>query len=143
MSNGVFAEAEQMPADAFESSRAKTATTVKEKKRGFIQKWFDKKIIIAAEHAQQVNRMKEQVLVANEMSRKERRLMEDRQLSVEPMRFSLYRANGGYVVETNMRNRNDRNTIGESSTTKLHIITDAKDLGEELAKIVTLENLRA
>lgn len=144
MSNGAWAEAEEMPAEVSQPQRAKTATTVKEKKRGFIQKWFDKKIISAAEHAQQVNRIRDQGLVERNMPRKEReRVMEDRQLSVEPMRFSLYRANGGYVVETNMRNRNDRNTIGESSTTKLHIITDAKDLGEELAKIVTLENLRA
>jgi hypothetical protein len=88
--------------------RAKTISTVKEKKRGFFQRWFDKKIISAAEHVKELNRIRDQGLVERDMSRKERaRVMEDRQLSVDPIRFSLYRANGGYVVETNMRNRND------------------------------------
>jgi hypothetical protein len=53
------------------------------------------------------------------------------------MRFNLYKANGGFVIETRLYDeRNDRNI------NKLHVITEDKDLGEELGKIITMESLR-
>lgn len=53
------------------------------------------------------------------------------------MNFTVYRANGGHVIETRVYDRHkDRNNNG------LHIITDDKDLGEEIAKIITFEHLR-
>jgi hypothetical protein len=53
------------------------------------------------------------------------------------MRFNLYKANGGFVVETRLYDeRNDRNI------NKLHIVTENQDLGEELGKIITMESLR-
>jgi hypothetical protein len=58
-------------------------------------------------------------------------------LHSEPFRFSIYRANGGTVVETRSWNsKNDQND------TRLHIITDDNDLGQSLAKIITMETLR-
>lgn len=63
--------------------------------------------------------------------------VEEANLQSDGMRFQLYKASGGYIVETrNYDRRNDRNDV------KLHIITDDKDLGEELGKIITLEALR-
>lgn len=54
------------------------------------------------------------------------------------MNFSIHRANGGYVVQYSQYDkRTDR------SDTKLHIVTDDKDLGEELGKIISFESLRA
>lgn len=53
------------------------------------------------------------------------------------MNFSVYRANGGYVIEHRVY---DRKT--DRSDNSLHIITDEKDLGEEIAKIITFENIR-
>lgn len=53
------------------------------------------------------------------------------------MNFTIHKANGGYVVQYNQY---DKST--ERSDTKLHIITDDKDLGEELGKIISFEILR-
>lgn len=53
------------------------------------------------------------------------------------MRFSLHKANGGFVIETRLYDeRNDRNI------NKLYIVTENQDLGEELGKIITMESLR-
>jgi len=58
-------------------------------------------------------------------------------VSSEGMRFQLYRASGGYVVETRYYDqKNDR------SHNKLYIIRDDQDVGEEIGKIITMESLR-
>jgi len=57
--------------------------------------------------------------------------------STEPIRFSVYRASGGMVVETRTYDRRK-----DQSNNQLHIITDDKDLGKELGRIITLEVLR-
>jgi hypothetical protein len=58
-------------------------------------------------------------------------------VSSEGMRFQLYRASGGYVVETRYYDqKNDR------SHNKLYIIRDDQDVGEEMGKIITMESLR-
>jgi hypothetical protein len=50
----------------------------------------------------------------------------------------VYKASGGTVIETSVYDRHkDRHHTG------LYVITDDKDLGEELNKIITMENLRA
>jgi len=54
------------------------------------------------------------------------------------MNFTVYRANGGHIIEHRIYDkRTDRTTNG------LHIITDDKDLGEEIGKIITYEQLRS
>jgi len=58
-------------------------------------------------------------------------------LGTDPMRLSIYRANGGTVVETRVYDRHkDRNQ------TQLHIVSHDDDLGHSLAKIITMESLR-
>jgi hypothetical protein len=53
------------------------------------------------------------------------------------IRFQVYKANGGMVVETSTYDRHkDRSHSG------LYIITDGKDLGQEIAKIITMETLK-
>jgi hypothetical protein len=54
------------------------------------------------------------------------------------MNFTLYRANGGYIIEHRVY---DHKT--ECNNSSLHIITEEKNLGEEIAKIITFENLRS
>ena len=62
---------------------------------------------------------------------------EGARLSSEGMRFQLYRASGGYVVETRIYDhRNDRND------TKMYVITEEQDVGHEIGKIITMESLR-
>jgi hypothetical protein len=73
-------------------------------------------------------------------------LVQDRMLSSRPLNFSLYRANGGWIVET--RNHNDfrvhqgLGTANEESRPKLHIVHDDQDLGTALGKIIFMENLQ-
>jgi hypothetical protein len=58
-------------------------------------------------------------------------------LSSEGMRFQLYRAAGGYVVETRYYdNKQDRHFH------KLHIIKEEDDVGHAIGKIITMESLR-
>ena len=62
---------------------------------------------------------------------------EEASLSSDGMRFQLYRASGGYVVETRYYDRrNDRNE------NKMYIITESQDVGHEIGKIITMESLR-
>ena len=50
----------------------------------------------------------------------------------------VYKASGGTVIETNVYDRHkDRHHNG------LYVVTDDKNLGDELNKIITMENLRA
>ena len=58
-------------------------------------------------------------------------------LSGEGMRFHLYRASGGYVVETRYYDeKNDRNHY------KLYIVKEDEDVGDAMGKIITMESLR-
>lgn len=62
----------------------------------------------------------------------------ERSLSTHGMNFSVYRADGGFVIETRQYDRKrDENNMN------LHIITDDKDLGSEIGKIITYQNLRS
>lgn len=54
------------------------------------------------------------------------------------MNFTVYRANGGHVIEHRIY---DRKTDRHNNS--LHIVTDDRDLGEEIGKIITYENLRS
>lgn len=53
------------------------------------------------------------------------------------LRFNLYRANSGVVVEVQKQGR--YNEIDDQ--TGLYIITDDEDLGDHLSKIVTIEKI--
>jgi len=62
---------------------------------------------------------------------------ESRGLNSEGMRFDLFKASGGYIVETRYYDaKTDRNH------NKLHIIKDDQDIGEAMGKIITMESLR-
>ena len=61
----------------------------------------------------------------------------DEGLSTEPMRLSIYRANGGTIVETRTYDRQK-----DRSQNQLHIVGHDQDLGHSLAKIITMESLR-
>lgn len=89
----------------------------------FLQKWLDSK---------NKNRIKKAELTSPSPI--------ERSHSIESrgMNFTLYRANGGYIIEHRVYDhKTDRNN------NSLHIITEEKNLGEEIAKIITYENLRS
>ena len=53
------------------------------------------------------------------------------------IRITAYKAQGGMVVETNFYDR-----IKDRNFKTLHIITDDKDLGREIGRIITMETLK-
>ena len=52
-------------------------------------------------------------------------------------RLNVYSASGGTIIETTKYDRQKDN-----HKHSLHVVTDDKELGEELAKIITMESLR-
>jgi hypothetical protein len=60
-----------------------------------------------------------------------------RRLDQHGMNFTIYSANGGYVMEYNTY---DPRT--DERSTALHIITSDQDLGQSIAHIITFEMLR-
>ena len=72
--------------------------------------------------------------------------VQDRMLNSRPLSFNLYRANGGWIVET--KKQVDPNSIhglstsNEESRPRLHIVHDDQDLGTAIGKIIFMENLQ-
>jgi len=62
---------------------------------------------------------------------------EGSQLDSDGLRLQIYKASGGYVVETRSYDR-----VKDRSYNTMHVITEAEDLGERLGKIVMMEALR-
>lgn len=62
---------------------------------------------------------------------------EARGLNSDGMRFDLFKASGGYIVETRYYDAKTDRTHN-----KLHIIKDDQDIGEAMGKIITMESLR-
>ena len=52
-------------------------------------------------------------------------------------RLNVYGASGGTIIETTKYDRKN-----DDNRHSLHVITEDKDLGEELSKIITMESLR-
>ena len=63
---------------------------------------------------------------------------ETSRISATGIRFEVYRANGGTVVETRRQDRRSGDSIYE-----LHVISGEQDVGAEIGKIITLEALKA
>jgi hypothetical protein len=95
----------------------------------FFRKWFAKKCRQAWEDARndeaEMPISKAQLVTAS------------RSIDSNGMNFTVYRANGGHVIETRQYDRKRDN-----NDHSLHIITDDKDLGEEIGKIITFERLK-
>ena len=58
-------------------------------------------------------------------------------LGGEGMRFQLFRASGGYVIETRRYDqKNDQNYYN------LYIVKEDEDVGHAMGKIITMESLK-
>ena len=64
-------------------------------------------------------------------------LVEADRLSSEGMRLQIYKASGGYVIET--RSYDSHKDRHHNS---MHVITEEQDLGDALGKIVMMEALK-
>jgi hypothetical protein len=76
-------------------------------------------------------------LMKDELEEDVPQLVEQDRLSSDGMRLQIYRASGGYVVETrSYDSHKDRNF------NTMHVITEDQDLGDALGKIVMMEALK-
>ena len=98
-----------------------------------IIKWFKNKVIEWVKEDWNKARPEQDVLVSNSIGT----VSKGRRLDQHGMNFTIYSANGGYVMEYSMYNpkTDERNNA-------LHIITSDQDLGQGIAHIITLEMLR-
>ena len=62
---------------------------------------------------------------------------ESPRLDSDGMRLQVYKASGGYVVETRSYDR-----MKDRSFNTMHVITEDQDLGDALGKIVMMEALK-
>ena len=58
-------------------------------------------------------------------------------LNSQSVRLNIFSASGGTIVETTKYDRKS-----DENRHSLHVVTADKDLGEELSKIITMEQLR-
>jgi len=58
-------------------------------------------------------------------------------LHSQSFRLNVYGASGGTIIETTKYDRKS-----DENRHSLHVVTEDKDLGEELSKIITMEQLR-
>lgn len=58
-------------------------------------------------------------------------------LDSEGMRFTVFKASGGFVIETRSYDRRK-----DESFNNMYVVTESQDLGQELGKIITMETLR-
>jgi len=92
-----------------------------------IIKWFKNKVISWAREDKNIIRP-ESIASAS---------VRGRRIEQDGMNFTLYTANGGYVIEYSTY---DRKT--DIRDTALHLIHNDQDLGQSIAHIITLEMLR-
>ena len=64
-------------------------------------------------------------------------LVEADRLASEGMRLQIFRASGGYVVETR-----SYDSLKDRNFNTMHVITEDQDLGDALGKIVMMEALK-
>jgi hypothetical protein len=64
-------------------------------------------------------------------------VVEGSRLDSEGLRLQIYKASGGYVVETRSYDR-----VKDRSHNSMFVITEDQDLGDQLGKIVMMEALR-
>jgi hypothetical protein len=63
---------------------------------------------------------------------------EEVRISATGIRFEVYRANGGTVIETRRQDRRSGDSVYE-----LHVISGDQDVGQEIGRIITMEALKS
>lgn len=82
-------------------------------------------------------RFRNWILDSDEIEASQDICVQEDKLSSDGMRMQIYRANGGFVVETRGYDRQRDRHLNS-----MHIITEDQDLGDALGKIVMMEALK-
>ena len=123
---------------AVDSEYIETSSQQKKvKKPGFIKRW----LLNSLKEAVQAENQQKQIDESDRLIKPRRGFnsvqVQQQQLDSQPMNMKVYRANGGTIVEVTVYDRQKDRTQNQ-----LHIITHDTDLGQGLAKIITMETLR-
>jgi hypothetical protein len=59
-------------------------------------------------------------------------------ISATGIKFEVYRANGGTVIETRRQDRRTGDSVYE-----LHVVSGDQDIGQEIGRIITMEALKS
>jgi hypothetical protein len=94
-------------------------------------KWFKKMMWQWTQEGREVIEVNSKITRGSLVAR------DSHELDGEPLRFNIFRANGGTVVQTHIYDRQK-----DRSFQQLHIVGHDQDLGESLSKIITMESLR-
>lgn len=125
MSSGyAVAEEAQIPSSLLKKQKVK--------KTGFIKRWLLNSVKEAVDQEREANEMNSIKLPRGLAIGTGPTLDSNRGI-----RFQVYKATGGFVVETSMY---DQRTDRHSNS--IHIITDEQDLGQQIGKIITMETLK-
>jgi hypothetical protein len=101
-------------------------------------KWFDNWILKKADKISKKNSSeKMDGLVPHKILRNTISESVGDSLDSPAVRFKMFKASGGTIIETNIYDNNrDRHING------LYVITNDKNLGDEIGKILTMETLK-
>lgn len=77
-------------------------------------------------------------LMENDIDADVPQTIESDRLSSDGIRFQVYRASGGFVIECRQYDR-----IKDRPINSIHIVTDDEDLGNKIGQIITMESLRS
>lgn len=129
---GIAMQAEE----SYAKDEYQVVSSKKVKKPGFFKRWLFDSLKEVAKAEQQTNQLNESIKVRRGTSTIAGSA--DIDLNKErAIRFNVYIANGGRVVETSRYDRlKDRHTNG------LYIISDQQDFGREIDKIIVMEGLK-
>ena len=125
-----------------ESPKAYREQPQKRKKPGFIKRWLVNSIKNVIEYENESKQAglgiglieKTSTLRSNRIGIADQSPELDKEKCI---RFNVYNANGGRVIETNRYDRQKDRHINN-----LYVITSDQDFGREIDKIITMEHLR-
>jgi hypothetical protein len=99
-------------------------------------KWFNNWFAKKCKQAWDDSQYEKEAPIAINMGSRSNSVREG--LSSEPLRFNVYNARGGKIVEVK-----NYDSIRDRSNSTTYIITDQQDFTEELAKIISMESLKS
>ena len=95
-----------------------------------MKNWLRNKMhnfIFPSNQAQQTNKVSRGIAITSE----------GESLSTEPLRMSIYSANGGVVIETRQYDR-----VKDRSINQLYVVGHGEDIADTVSKVITMESLR-
>jgi hypothetical protein len=100
-------------------------------------KWYDKWIMNRAEKIMYKQREEKEMSYGQVAVKSARLGVDQGGLDSPAVRFKMFKASGGTIIETQIYDeRKDRHVNG------LYVITNDKNIGEEINKILTMESLK-